>query len=101
SPVQGRFTSQDPQPYDQQLPVTTNPYEYAGNMVTGTTDPSGQGWVFPAALNDPLGEYQQESSIAGFAPGLVDTSANRPGMAGGQLQTVLNPATTGYWAPVF
>jgi RHS repeat-associated protein len=31
NPVQGRFISDDPQQYDPQVPITTNPYEYAGD----------------------------------------------------------------------
>ena len=45
SPQQGQFESQDPHAYDPQVPVTIDPYEYAGNMPTDVTDPSGQGWV--------------------------------------------------------
>ena len=44
-PATGRFQSQDPLAYSPQVPVTINPYEYAGNMPTGVTDPSGQGWL--------------------------------------------------------
>ena len=46
-PSTGRFQSQDPLAYSPQVPVTINPYEYAGNMPTGTTDPSGLGWLPP------------------------------------------------------
>ena len=44
-PAQGRFQSTDPQAPSQGYPVTLNPYQYAGDMVTGTTDPSGRGWL--------------------------------------------------------
>ena len=59
-PATGRFQSQDPLAYSPQVPVTINPYEYAGNMPTGVTDPSGQGWV-----QQPLGSHddRQEAAI--------------------------------------
>ena len=44
-PTQGLFLTQDPQPYDPQVPVTLDPYEYAGETPTGATDPSGRSWV--------------------------------------------------------
>ena len=67
-PAQDRFLSQDPQSYAPQVPVTLNPYEYAGNMVTGITDPSGKGWVYPDPTI-PFGDYQQQSIIGGQALG--------------------------------
>ena len=99
-PATGRFQSEDPLAYSPQVPVTINPYAYAGNMPTGVTDPSGQGWVFPRDYHSPRGDYAEESAIAGYAPGLAgDPRANQP--AGGQLQAVLRSGLVGFWVPVF
>jgi RHS repeat-associated protein len=71
NPAQGRFTSEDPQSYAAQVPITTNPYEYAGDMVTGTTDPSGQGWVEqPAKSPDDLNEISLQANIGHEIGGL-------------------------------
>ena len=50
NPATGQFASEDPQAYDPQVPVTLNPYEYAGDVPDLITDPSGQDWV---ALSGP------------------------------------------------
>jgi RHS repeat-associated protein len=102
SPGQGRFQSTDPQAYDPQVPVTINPYEYAGNMPTGMTDPSGQGWVWPGATN-VFGDYQQQTAIGGPASGITAQYAGLGGPQGvGLLQQMLgaDPAAQGYWVPV-
>ncbi len=75
NPAQGRFLNEDPQSFDPQVPVTINPYEYAGDMVTGTTDPSGQGWtayLSPTLNEDPLYEYTIAQGL-----GLTDQSTSR------------------------
>ena len=95
-PATGRFQSQDPLAYSPQVPVTINPYEYAGNMPTGVTDPSGQGWTFPD-LGTPFGDYQQQSAIAGRAPGVRSNAAD---LMPGQLEQTLSPASTRFWVPV-
>ena len=52
SPQQGQFLSGDPHPSDPQVPVTLDPYAYAGQMPTEVTDPSGQ-WFVPPSLVYP------------------------------------------------
>jgi RHS repeat-associated protein len=61
SPATGQFGSEDPQAYDPRVPVTLDPYEYAGDMPTDITDPSGQGWVPPDVHSL---DYFYEQSIA-------------------------------------
>ena len=65
-PTQGRFQSQDPLAYSPQVPVTINPYEYAGNMPSEVTDPSGQGWLPPnvAGPGDYYPEYYIGADLA-------------------------------------
>ncbi len=96
-PTQGRFTSQDPQSYDPQVPVTMNPYEYAGNMVTQTTDPSGQGWVqvtVPASTDALIREtilYQfvaNDSSHLSFTHVQLAASTGDPTVTMGQADLV-------------
>ena len=50
-----------------QVPVTINPYEYAGNMPTDVTDPSGQGWASRAQSMPmmPTVTDLQQSAIGG------------------------------------
>ena len=116
SPEQGQFESQDPHAYDPQVPVTIDPYEYAGQMPTDVSDPSGQDWVFPSGgLGDPTGHYQDESAIAGQAQGIRTLLGSGLGAAPGQLEQALagltraGQASTGspteiantqYWVPV-
>ncbi|HUY56149.1 MAG TPA: SBBP repeat-containing protein [Candidatus Nanopelagicaceae bacterium] len=102
NPVQGRFLSQDPQSYDPQVPVTLNPYEYAGDMVTQTTDPSGRGWNLDQSMVDPQNtgntDYTEESTIGGYAEGYLGV---------GSLQ-ILTQAMVGagsttqtrFWVPI-
>ncbi len=45
NPATGQFESEDPLAYDPQVPVTLNPYEYAGDVPDLITDPSGRGWT--------------------------------------------------------
>ncbi|HVC79789.1 MAG TPA: RHS repeat-associated core domain-containing protein [Chloroflexota bacterium] len=97
NPVQGRFISQDPQPYAPQVPVTMNPYEYAGDMVTQTTDPSGQGWVqvtVPAATDALLREAALSQFVAddpthlSFTHVQLAASTGDPTVAVGQADLV-------------
>ena len=64
-PGQGAFLSADPHQPDDSLPITANPYEYAGQQPTSITDPSGQWWVpagdYPGAGGNQ--EQQAEDSI--------------------------------------
>jgi RHS repeat-associated protein len=99
SPQQGRFASEDPQAPDMQVPLTINPYAYAGNMPTEITDPSGRGWVFPRDYANPRGDYAEESAIGGYSPALTGVGSINQA-AGGQLQAVLQPGTSGFWVPV-
>ncbi len=64
---EGQFESVDPLPADPQVPVTLDPYQYAGNMPTDVRDPSGQGWTFPLDAGNYYGDYIEESSIGGQA----------------------------------
>ena len=99
-PATGRFQSADPQAPSQGYPVTLNPYQYAGDMVTGTTDPSGRGWVFPGYDST---DYFQQSAIGGFAPvdSLTSGALQARTMVGGQGGNTGSPlGATQYWVPV-
>ena len=102
-PATGRFQSQDPLAYSPQVPVTINPYEYAGDMPTGVTDPSGQGWALPGSSLD----FGEESNIAGrsieslltFAgafPGEIQRTASKTSYVGGY-----DTSPAQYWIRVF
>jgi RHS repeat-associated protein len=92
NPIQGRFTSEDPQPSDRQVPVTINPYEYAGDMVTDTADPSGQDWVYPFRTN--FDAWTMESSVAGLPYDEILPWK-------GELDQFTKPDRTQYWVPIF
>ncbi|HUY53913.1 MAG TPA: RHS repeat-associated core domain-containing protein, partial [Candidatus Nanopelagicaceae bacterium] len=102
-PTQGRFLSQDPLAYAPEVPVTMNPYEYAGNRVTQTTDPSGRGWNWDQSTVDRTNtgntDYTQESAIGGYAEGY-------PGMSSLQalMQTTQGAGATSqtrFWVPIY
>ena len=100
-PTQGRFQSQDPLAYSPQVPVTINPYEYAGNMPTGVTDPSGQGWVWPGQTCC-FADYQQQSLIGGQAEGITPAGSVAADGYAGLLQRALGGGTDtrAFWVPV-
>ena len=83
------------------MPVTYDPYEYAGQMPTDVTDASGQGWVFPWDVNNPIGEFHAESIVGGRAvgdpnPGL---GISDQGLLARDFPAQTS-AETGYWVPV-
>ena len=65
NPATGQFASEDPQAPTDTLPVTLDPYEYAGDMPTDVIDPSGQGWIeeLPGS-SDELYELQIQADIS-------------------------------------
>jgi RHS repeat-associated protein len=69
NPTTGQFESEDPQAYDPQVPITLNPYAYAGDVPDLTTDPSGL-WRVPSAPNSP--------SRSAFLPNHDGTKENSP-----------------------
>jgi len=100
-PASGRFQSQDPLAYSPQVPVTINPYEYAGDMPTGVTDPSGQGWVWPGQTCC-FADYQQQSLIGGQAEGITPVGSVAADGYAGLLQRALGGGTDtrAFWVPV-
>ena len=102
SPSQGQFESEDPQAGDQQEPITYDPYEYAGQMPVGITDPSGAGWVFPTKDLGSLGattDYAEQSAIGGPAAYLgTDAGPDVRGVLESMLGS--SAGTLGFWIPV-
>jgi len=95
NPATGQFLSADPAAPNLALPVTLDPYEYAGDMPTDVTDPSGQNWTF---LSGP--QYGQQSTIAGHT--LENYAAPNPGeiQALTQGQGFFNQPEVQFWARV-
>ncbi len=80
NPATGQFESEDPLAYDPQVPVTLNPYEYAGDVPDLTTDPSGMGWLPPtSASNDELYEYYIANAL--INPSTSNPPSHAPGLS--------------------
>ncbi len=80
NPATGQFTSEDPQAYDPQVPLTLNPYEYAGDVPDLINDPSGMGWLPPtSASNDELYEYYIANAL--INPSTSNPPSHAPGLS--------------------
>ena len=92
SPQQGQFLSEDPQAPTDTIPVTIDPYEYAGDMPTDVTDMSGKGW----RLTYPSSDYYQVSRIAGplFQCGI---NSDTPACPLGDVQAAVGSAGPSVW----
>jgi RHS repeat-associated protein len=95
NPATGQFLSVDPAAPNLNVPISLDPYEYAGDMPTDVTDVSGRNWTF---LTGPA--YGQQSTIAGQV--LENAIAPNPGeiQALTQGQGFFNQPEVQFWARV-
>jgi len=104
-PATGRFLSQDPVAPDPNLPVTMNPYEYAGEQPTNITDPSGQSWTLQQHLDTYYHPEILDESVLTSRPLISNQTFNFAGLGDlygytqAQYQGHSGP-TTEYWVPV-
>ena len=103
-PATGRFQAQDPLAPTDTVPVTLNPYEYAGDMPTNVTDPSGMGWVWQGGA-----DQVEQSAIAGqfienlqlgLQPGDVQDSTQFAGLHSHAASTA-DSSGVQFWVPIY